>query len=410
MEREGRGYHVAARDGIREGQRYAYRLDGGPERPDPCSLWQPEGVDGPSAVVFPDRFSWTDRDWRGVRQADLVFYEIHVGTFTPEGTFEAIIPRLKDLSRAGYHGHRDHASRPVSGLTKLGLRRRAPVCGPEYLRRSPWPAKAGRRLPCPRDWPSTSTSSTTTSVRKRITLASLGLTLPIDTRRPWGAAVNYDRAGCDAVRDFVLDNVRMWLEEFHIDGLRLDAADTIFDMGARHILRAIKEVAHEAGRRRGWPAVVTAESDLNDPRLLYPADAAGMGSMPSGWTTTTMRPMPFSPASATGTTVTLVRLRNWRKVLEQPFLYHWDYSAFRDRKHGARPEGLAGDRFVVFLQNHDQVGNRASGDRLNTLMKSPAKQAARCQLSVAVSVLAAAVHGRRIRRGKPVPVLLLVSR
>ena len=96
-------------------------------------------------------------------------------------------------------------------------------------------------------------------------------------KTPWGAAVNYDRAGCDAVRDFVLDNVRMWLEEFHFDGLRLDAADTIFDLGARHILRAIKEVAEAAGERRGWPAIVTAESDLNDPRLLYPADRGGYG-------------------------------------------------------------------------------------------------------------------------------------
>ena len=96
-------------------------------------------------------------------------------------------------------------------------------------------------------------------------------------KTPWGDAVNYDRAGCDAVRDFVLDNVRMWLEEFHLDGLRLDAADTIFDMGARHILRAIKEVAEEVGEHRGWPAVVTAESDLNDPRLLYSAERGGYG-------------------------------------------------------------------------------------------------------------------------------------
>ena len=188
MEREARGFHLVAKNGIRDGQLYAYRLDGGPERPDPCSLWQPRGLDGPSAVVFPDRFSWTDHDWRGVRQADLVFYEIHVGTFTPEGTFEAIIPRLRALRDLGITAVETHAGRPVSGLTELGLRRRAALRGSEYLRRSA-PACKGWSTPAtPRDWPFTLTSSTTILDRNRITSASLVPISPTATSRPWGDA------------------------------------------------------------------------------------------------------------------------------------------------------------------------------------------------------------------------------
>ena len=172
----------------------------------------------------------------------------------------------------------------------------------------------------------------------------------------------------------VLDNVRMWLEEFHCDGLRLDAADMIFDLGARHILRAIKEVAGAAGERRGWPAVVTAESDLNDPRLLYPADRGGHGLDAQWMDDFHHAAHAFLSGERHGYYSDFGEAVQLGGVLEQPYLYAGEYSPFRDRKHGARADGLAGDRFVVFLQNHDQVGNRASGDRLNTLMKSPAKQ------------------------------------
>ena len=169
----------------------------------------------------------------------------------------------------------------------------------------------------------------------------------------------------------------MWLEEFHFDGLRLDAADMIFDLGARHILRAIKEAADAAGERRGWPAVVTAESDLNDPRLLYPAERGGYGLDVQWMDDYHHAAHAFLTGERHGYYADFGEASQLAKVLEQPYVYDGDYSPFRDRKHGARPEGLAGDRFVVFLQNHDQVGNRASGDRLSTLMKSPGETAAR---------------------------------
>ena len=143
MERADRGFHVAERDGIRDGQLYSYRLDGGPERPDPCSLWQPDGIDGPSAVVMPNRFSWTDRDWKGVQRADLVFYEIHVGTFTQEGTFEAIIPRLSDLRELGVTAVEIMPVGQFPGSRNWGYDGVLPYAAQEYLRRTSRVAKVG---------------------------------------------------------------------------------------------------------------------------------------------------------------------------------------------------------------------------------------------------------------------------
>jgi len=373
MEKEGRDYHLTTQTDVREGRRYAYRLDGGPERPDPCSLWQPDGVDGASSVVFPHRFRWTDQDWKGVLQPDLVFYELHVGTFTPEGTFEGIIPRLPDLRDLGitaieimpvgqfagsrnwgYDGVLLYAAQNSYGGPH-GLQRLVNAChdadlaifldvvynhfGPE-----------GNYL------------------------SEFGPYFTDHFKTPWGAAVNYDRAGCDAVRDFVLDNARMWLEEFHFDGLRLDAADMLLDLGARHILRAVKEVAEQAGCRRGWPAIVTAETDLDDPRMLLPFERGGYGLDAQWMDDYHHAAHAFFTGERHGYYADFGEALQLARVLEQPYLYHWEYSAFRDRKHGARPEGLTGDRFVVFLQNHDQVGNRASGDRLSMLLSSEAKQ------------------------------------
>ena len=191
-----------------------------------------------------------------------------MGTFTPEGTFDAIIPRLNDLRELGitaielmpvgqfpgsrnwgYDGVLPYAAQNTYGGPH-GLQRLVDACHAHGL--AIYLDVVYNHFGPEANY-----------------LAEFGPYFTDRYKTPWGAAVNFDRAGCDAVRDFVLDNVRMWLEEFHFDGLRLDAADTIFDMGARHILRAIKEVADAAGRRRGWPAVVTAETDLNDPRLLY---------------------------------------------------------------------------------------------------------------------------------------------
>jgi maltooligosyltrehalose trehalohydrolase len=373
MEREDHGFHRTVLQSVPEGQRYAYLLDGGPARPDPCSLWQPEGVDGFSAVVIPDRFSWTDQNWKGIRQAELVLYELHVGTFTALGTFEAIIPRLRDLQELGVTAIEIMPVAQFPGSRNWGYdgvllyAAQNTYGGPHGLQRLVDACHAcGLAVYLDVVYNHFGPESNY--------LGEFGPYFTDCYKTPWGPAVNYDRAGCDAVRDFVLDNVRMWLEEFHVDGLRLDAVDAIFDMGARHILRAIKEAANNAGASRGWPAIVTAESDLNDPRLLYPVDRGGH-ELDAQWMDDYHHAVhAFFTHERDGYYSDYGKASQLAEVLERPFLYNWNYSAFRDRKHGARPEGLGCDRFVVCLQNHDQVGNRASGDRLNTLLDSRAAQ------------------------------------
>ena len=231
-------------------------------------------------------------DRRGVERsspADLVFYEIHVGTFTAEGTFEAIIPRLPDLVELGVTAVEIMPVGQFPGARNWGYDGVFPYAAQDTYGGPQRSAKAGGRVPCRRPGDLPRRRLQPLRSRRELSSGEFGPYLTDRYKTPWGAAVNYDRAGCDAVRDFVLDNVRMWLEEFHLDGLRLDAADTIFDLGARHILRAIKEAAERAGRRRGWPAIVTAESDLDDPRLLYSARPRRVRPRRcNGWTTTTM--------------------------------------------------------------------------------------------------------------------------
>jgi maltooligosyltrehalose trehalohydrolase len=356
----------------REGQRYAYRMNNGPDRPDPASLWQPDGVHQPSAVVLPGRFCWSDQQWRGVRRQDLVIYELHVGTFTPEGTFDAVIPRLQELRKLGvtaieimpvaqfpgrrnwgYDGTYLYAAQNSYGGPQ-GLQRLVDAChaaglaifldvvynhlGPEgnYLR-------------------------------------EFGPYFSDRYRTFWGQALNYDSAGCDSVRDFIIDNARMWIEEFHMDGLRLDAVHAIYDLSPHHILEAIKEAVDECGRRLGWPIHVIAESDLNDPRLLLPPERGGY-NLDAQWSDDFHHAVhAYLTGERQGYYEDFGRAQDLAQVLQQTFLYAGTFSRHRNRRHGAPSGNLPGDRFVVSIQNHDQVGNRARGDRFSKLL-SPAGQ------------------------------------
>jgi maltooligosyltrehalose trehalohydrolase len=371
--REDGGFFSHAEEQVPDGQRYAYSLNGGPERPDPCSLWQPDGVHGPSAVVRPGRFTWADDSWKGVPLAELVFYELHVGTFTPEGTFEAIIPRLfalRDLGVTaielmpvaqfpgtrnwGYDGVLPYAAQNTYGGPH-GLQRLVDACH-----------SAGLAVFLDVVYNHAGPEGNY--------LSEFGPYFIDHYKTPWGQAVNFDGPGSDAVRDFVLDNARMWLEAFHLDGLRLDAVHAIYDLGAYHILRALKETAEDVAERRRRPAHIVAESDLNDPRLLLPPERGGHG-LDAQWSDdfhhavhTVLTGERQGYYSDFGETAQLAQ------VLEQPFLYAGTYSAHRGRKHGAPAGDLSGERFIVCVQNHDQIGNRASGDRLSKLLRTPAEQ------------------------------------
>jgi maltooligosyltrehalose trehalohydrolase len=195
-------------------------------------------------------------------------------------------------------------------------------------------------------------------------------------RTAWGMALNYDGAGCEPVREFVLDNARMWLEDYHIDGLRQDAVHAIFDLGAHHILRAVREVADDVADRAGRPPHVIAESDLNDVRLLLPPERGGYG-LDAQWSDDFHHAVhTYLTGERMGYYADFGSAEDLARVLEQPFLYQGAYSKHRGRRHGAPSGDLPGDRFVVMIQNHDQVGNRARGDRLDSLVSPPARRLA----------------------------------
>ena len=370
---EGSFQYVEA--GIREGQRYAYRLDGGPERPDPCSPWQPDGVHRPSAVLFPERFAWDERGWTGLPREELVFYELHVGTFTPEGTFDAVIPQLDAL--------RD------LGITAVEL---MPVA--QFPGGRNW-GYDGVHLYAPQDsyggphglqWLVNACHARGLAVFLDVVynhfgpegnyVHEFGPYYSDSYRTPWGPAFNFDGPGSDRVRQFVLDNVRWWIEDFRFDGLRLDAVHAVYDASPRHILREIKETADEAAAHLGRRVHVIAESLRNDVRVLLPPERGGYG-LDAEWNEDLHHAVHgYLTGERHGKCADFGRSQDLVKVLNHTFALDGVYSQYRRRRWGAPAGDLPGDRFVVGLQNHDHVGNRARGERISRLVSPPAQRLA----------------------------------
>ena len=393
MEHEPSGYFMQETVGIGEGQRYGFRLNGGPLRPDPASRWQPDGVHRPSAVFCPEHFFWTDHEWTGVPREDLVIYELHVGTFTPEGTFEAIIPRLESLRELGITAIELMPVAQFPGERNWGYDGVHPFAvqnsygGPHGLQNLINACHhAGLAVILDVVFNHLGPEGNY--------LGEFGPYFTDHYHTPWGAAVNFDQAGCDGVRPFVLENVRYWVRDFHVDGLRLDAVHAIFDSSPHHILLAIKEAATYEADLRGWPVQIIAESNQNDVRLLDPPEtgcgwadawetddgAVAAPSISGGCSLDAMWSDDFHHVVHTlltgerqGYYVDYGRPAQLVKVLNQTFVYDGRYSLYRDCRYGTEVGHRTGDRFVVSIQNHDQVGNRAWGDRFGTLL-SPAQQ------------------------------------
>jgi maltooligosyltrehalose trehalohydrolase len=348
--------------------KYVLTADGGQrELPDPVSRWQPEGVHGPSRVLDPRAFRWTDGAWGGISMADYIIYELHVGTFTTAGTFEAAIedlPRLRTLGVTaielmpvaqfpggrnwGYDGVHLYAVQNTYG-------------GPDGLKRLVNAAHAAG-----------------IAVVLDVVYNHLGpegnyldAYGPYFTHRyctPWGPAVNYDGAGSDDVRRLIIDNALYWVTEYHVDGLRLDAVHGIFDFGALHLLQELGQAVHDQAARLGRTVVVIAESDLNDPKLIRPPEQGGYG-LDAQWSDDFHHAVHAAlTGERSGYYADFGGVDMIADALREPFVYAMRYAPSRQRRHGAPSTGIPRDRFVVAIQNHDQVGNRASGDRLSALL------------------------------------------
>jgi maltooligosyltrehalose trehalohydrolase len=370
LQAEPLGFFTGQQDGAREGQRYAFRLDGGPPRPDPASRWQPDGVHAASAVIRLEDFPWTDQEWRGIPKRQLAIYELHVGTFTPEGTFDAVIPRLPALKDLGvtaleimpvaqFPGARDWG---YDGVHLSAVQNT--YGGPRGLQRLVDAAhRAGLAVILDVVYNHLGPEGNY--------LREFGPYFNERHHTPWGAAVNYDDRGSDAVRAWVLHNVRMWIRDFHFDGLRLDAVQTICDDSPRHILAEIAEAAHAEGQAAERTVHVIAETDQNDVRLIAPRSRGGF-ALDAVWSDdfhhalhallTGERQGYYSDFS--------VPAQQLAKAFRTAFVFDGVYSPFRGRRHGSAV-GDDATCFVVCAQNHDQVGNRAAGDRMSTLVDPP---------------------------------------
>jgi maltooligosyltrehalose trehalohydrolase len=367
MHEDSGGFHTLDVPDLPSGSTYLYRLDSNEEWPDPASRSQPYGVHGPSQAIDPRSFPWSCTEWNPISLPSAVIYELHVGTYTPEGTFDGVIPHLDELVELG--------------VTTIEI---MPVA----------------QFPGPRNWgydgtylfaPQNSYGGPQGLQRLVDAAHARGLTVILDvvynhlgpegnylgkfgryyTNRyctPWGSALNFDGADSGPVRDFFIANALYWLDEYCIDGLRLDAIDRIYDCGAHHFLAELKESVRQLEKRIGRKLVLIAESDLNDRRVLDAGDRGGYG-LDAQWTDDFHHSLhTLLTGETAGYYADFGKLEHLATTLRQGWFYEGQYSSFRRRKHGNSPQGISHEHFVVCSQNHDQVGNRARSDRLSSLL------------------------------------------
>src|SRR5215469_14974638 len=347
---------------------YGFRLDDGDLLADPRSPRQPDGPQGLSQRYDHAAFSWTDDGWRGVPLAGSVFYELHVGTFTPEGTFDGAIKRLDHVCDLGvdtielmpvaaFPGQRGW------GYDGIGLWAvHEPYGGPDGLKRFVDACHA-RRLAVVLD-----VVYNHVGIGNR--LADFGPYFTDAHSTPWGAAVNLDQAGSDQVRAFIVGNAMMWLRDFHLDGLRLDAVHALSDNRAVHLLEQLAADVRALSASLNRELVLIAESDANDPRLVTSGQAGGYG-LTGQWNDDFHHALhAVLTGERQGYYQDFGSMAALVKTLRRVFFHDGTWSSFRGRSHGRPVEvaRLPADRFVCYLQDHDQIGNRAAGDRISATL------------------------------------------
>ncbi|MBW3662869.1 MAG: malto-oligosyltrehalose trehalohydrolase [Actinobacteria bacterium] len=382
------------------GTDYRYVIDG-EALPDPRTPWQPDGVHGPSRTVDHDTYPWGASEWRGFHLPSAVLYELHVGTFTSEGTFDAAVDRLDHLVELGidavevmpvnafpgrhgwgYDGVGWFAVHDAYGGPE-GLKRFVDACHARgigvildvvYNHLGPDGAYLDRFGPYFTDRYST----------------------------PWGPAVNLDGPGSDEVRRYIVDNALQWLADYRFDGLRLDAVHALVDTSAIHVLEQLAVEVSELAAHVGRPLWLIAESDLNDPRLVRPREAGGYG-LGAMWSDDLHHALHVAlTGERSGYYVDFDDLSDVAYALRHGFVYDGRHSVYRQRVHGRPADDVPGSRFVGYLQNHDQIGNRARGERVTDLV-SPERAAAGAALILTAPIVPLLFQGEEWAASTPFP-------
>ncbi|MEA2488151.1 MAG: maltooligosyltrehalose trehalohydrolase [Actinomycetota bacterium] len=366
MEAGDRGYwHISLPDQV--GLDYRFSIDGGEPRPDPRSPFQPHGIDGVSRKIDQDAFDWSDGRWSSPDLVDLIVYELHVGTFTAEGTFANVVEKLDHLVELGVNAIELMPVAEFSGDRGWGYDG-VDLYAPHHAYGEPDDLK----------WLVDTCHSRGVAVILDVVYNHLGPSGnylrefgPYFTHRyatPWGEAINLDGPGSDEVRAFFIDNALTWLADYHFDGLRLDAVHAIVDTSAVHLLEELATRVAELAAVKGRNLFLIAESDLNDPRVVTPHRYGGYG-MDAQWSDDFHHAVhAYLTGERAGYYADFGSLSHVAAALSHAYVYDGRYSSFRDRRHGRPIGGLRGSRFLAYAQNHDQIGNRATGDRLSTLV------------------------------------------
>lgn len=365
------GYWQTIAQDVYPGTRYRFLLNGQEAHPDPASHFQPEGVHGDSQIVELTH-NWTDDGWQGVPLESMIIYELHVGTFTPEGTFKAIIPRLKDLKETGINAIE---IMPIAQFP-------GDDCATPELAYRNWgydgvfPYAVQNSYGTPQDLMQLVDACHQHGIAVMLDVVYnhfgpegnyMSHFAPYFTQTyqtPWGSAMNFDDAYSQHVRNYFLENALYWLRDFHMDALRLDAVQAIYDLGAKHFLWDLSETVDELSQATGKKHYLIAESDLNNPVLIRPVEMGGY-NLDAQWADDFHHALhALITGDQQGYYQDYGLCSHLAKSYEDTFVYDWKYAPHRHRFHGISCRDRSPAQFVVCIQNHDQIGNQMLGQRL----------------------------------------------
>jgi maltooligosyltrehalose trehalohydrolase len=382
MERTEDGYWIL-QSTAKAGDRYFYLVDDKQPIPDPVSRFLPEGVHGPTEIVDPKDFDWTDANWRGLALKDYVSYELHVGTFTPEGTFDGVIEKLPYLKKLGITAIELMPVAAFPGTRNWGYDGVSPYAvqasygGTEGLKRLVNAAHA-QGLAVVLDVVYNHLGNEGNYLR------FFGPYFTDKHKTPWGDAINYDQEGSAGVRRYVIENALYWVREYHMDGLRLDAVQTIQDASSPHVLAEIADEIGELARELGRQVCVIAETDENDEKIVRRRSNGGYG-LDAVWSDDFHHAVhSFFTGERKGYYQDFGSPQQIVKALNEGFIFQGEpFQFWRGRPRGTSSGEMPLPAHVICIQNHDQVGNRAYGERLTALVPKGARMLAAALLLLA---------------------------